>query len=228
MASLETYRERFAESGWQIFERAVEEARQREQNYLGVEHILYALVQVKAEHFTSLLRSLSDNTDALAMLLELIEERIRNAPKHEGQGIRLATETIALFKRTLGRVRSNGRQRIEATDLFITLVMEEKSLLRELLSKLLSDPQAKSKHVRDLFAVVESVGAADSFRKQQKYKYLAGEMVRIKSGPFAAFTGKVETVDADRSVLNVRVLIFGREQPVELRFVDVEKIDLIQ
>jgi ATP-dependent Clp protease ATP-binding subunit ClpA len=173
MASLETYRDRFAESGWQIFERAVEEARRREQNYLGVEHILYALVQVKAEYFSSLLRSLSDNSDAITMLVKLIEERAANAPKHVGPGIRLATATIGLFKRTLARVRFNGRRRIEATDLFITLVMEEKSLLRELLSKLLALPQARAKYERDLFAVVESVDAASNTRKQQKYKSLS-------------------------------------------------------
>jgi transcription antitermination factor NusG len=161
-------------------------------------------------------------------LVELIEERVTNSQKHEGPGIRLATETIGLFKRTLARVRFNGLRRIEATDLFITLVMEEKSVLRELLSKLLALPQAKSKYERDFFAVVESVDAAGNTRKQQKYKYVGGERVRIKSGPFASFTGRVEMVDEDKWVLNVRVSIFGREQPVELRFIDVEKIDSIK
>src|SRR5918912_3693855 len=228
MATLETYRDRFAESGWEILARAVEETLRRRQKYLGVEHILHALVQVKAEYFISMLRSLSDNPDAIAMLAELIEERVKAAPKHEGSGVRLAAETIDLFKRTLRRVRSNRRQRIEASDLFITLVMEEKSLLRELLTKLLADPQAKSKHVRDLFAVVESVGAAGVPSRRQKYQYLAGEIVRIKSGPFASFTGAVEMVDEQNCVLTVRVFIMGREQPVELRFIDAEKIDSIE
>jgi len=223
MSQLEIYRDRFAESGWEVFERAVEETLRRGQKYLGVEHVLYALVELKAEYFLSLLRSLSDNPDAIAMLRELIEECLRVSPRYEGQGIRLAPQTIELFKTTLGRVRSNGRQRIEASDLFITLVMDEKSLLRELIRKLLTDPQAKSKNVRDLFALVESVGAA-SLSLEQKYRYIAGEMVRIKRGPFASFTGRVESVDEDRSMLNIIVLIFGREQPVEMRYVDVEKI----
>ncbi|MGA9996835.1 MAG: hypothetical protein WBP93_15560 [Pyrinomonadaceae bacterium] len=39
MSGLEFYRERFAESGWKIFERAVEDARRRGQNRVEVEHV---------------------------------------------------------------------------------------------------------------------------------------------------------------------------------------------
>lgn len=224
MSQLEIYREKFAETGWQIFELAVEETLRRRQKRLGVEHLLHALVRARAEYFLSLLRSLSESPEAMAMLTDLIEERLAAAPGYEGRGLRLAAETIDLFKHTLRRVRSQGRQRMEAADLFITLVTEKDSLLREILARLLEDPRAKSKHVRDLFAIVEGVGAASRPYSGQKYRYIAGEMVRIKRGVFASFTGRVETVDEEQGVLNIRVLIFGRERPVELSFVDVEKI----
>jgi ATP-dependent Clp protease ATP-binding subunit ClpA len=224
--TLETYRGKFAESGWEIFERAIDETRRREQNYLGVEHILSALAQLKAELFSSLLRSLSDNSDAPTMLMELIEESIRNAPKYKGQGVRLAAETIDLFKYTFDLVRSNQRRRIEATDLFISLLMEQKSLLHKLLNRLLADPQAKAKEVRNLITLVESVSAGRP-SAQQNFLYSVDELVRVKSGPFASFTGKVEEVDEDNSKLMVRVYIMAREQPVELRFLDVEKFGSI-
>jgi len=51
--------------------------------------------------------------------------------------------------------------------------------------------------------------------------------VRIRTGPFASFTGKVAEIDEDDSTLKVRVYIMCREQPVTLRFLDVEKIDSI-
>ncbi len=57
-----------------------------------------------------------------------------------------------------------------------------------------------------------------------KFDYSVGEIVRIKSGAFQCFTGRIETVDRDRAILKVMVRIFGRTEPIELRFLDVEKI----
>jgi len=57
-----------------------------------------------------------------------------------------------------------------------------------------------------------------------RFSYSIGETVRIKVGPFQNFTGKVEEVDQDQTTLKVLVNIFARTQPVELRFLDVEKI----
>ena len=50
-----------------------------------------------------------------------------------------------------------------------------------------------------------------------------GEMVRITSGPFAEFMGAVDTVDQDKGKVRVLVSFFGRETPVELDFLQVEK-----
>jgi transcriptional antiterminator NusG len=55
-----------------------------------------------------------------------------------------------------------------------------------------------------------------------------GDVVRIKSGPFNAFTGRVREVDESRFVLKVLVSIFGRSQPVELGFTDVEKLSFTE
>jgi transcriptional antiterminator NusG len=55
-----------------------------------------------------------------------------------------------------------------------------------------------------------------------------GELVRIRSGPFSTFTGRVEEVDDSRSALKVLVSIFGRYEPIELGFAEVEKLGLTQ
>jgi len=50
-----------------------------------------------------------------------------------------------------------------------------------------------------------------------------GESVRITVGPFADFIGVVDVIDMDKGKLNVLVSFFGRETPVELDFLQVEK-----
>lgn len=51
----------------------------------------------------------------------------------------------------------------------------------------------------------------------------AGQMVRITGGPFAEFMGSVDTVDEDKGKIRVLVSFFGRETPVELDFLQVER-----
>ena len=61
-------------------------------------------------------------------------------------------------------------------------------------------------------------------KPKPKLVFERNEQVRIVDGPFANFTGVVEEVNADRSTLKISVTIFGRSTPVELDFVQVEKI----
>ena len=51
-----------------------------------------------------------------------------------------------------------------------------------------------------------------------------GEIVRINSGPFEDFVGKITDLDPERQELKVVVSIFGRETPVILGLSEVEKI----
>lgn len=57
-----------------------------------------------------------------------------------------------------------------------------------------------------------------------KVHYEKNETVRIVDGPFNNFTGKIDEVNNERNTLRVMVSIFGRSTPVELDFLQVEKI----
>jgi len=51
-----------------------------------------------------------------------------------------------------------------------------------------------------------------------------GENIRITRGPFANFQGEVIEVNSHQQRLKVLVSIFGRETPMELEYIDVEKL----
>jgi transcriptional antiterminator NusG len=57
-----------------------------------------------------------------------------------------------------------------------------------------------------------------------KFDFQIGEKVRIGTGPFADFIGTVAEIDADHAKVRVMVSFFGRETPVELDFLHVEKV----
>ncbi len=64
----------------------------------------------------------------------------------------------------------------------------------------------------------------DSTKPKPKVMFRHGEPIRVIDGPFNNFVGVVEEVNAERGKLKVMVSIFGRSTPVELDFLQVEKL----
>jgi transcriptional antiterminator NusG len=61
-------------------------------------------------------------------------------------------------------------------------------------------------------------------RPRPKLTFDKNETVRVTEGPFQGFSGKVDEVNPERNTLRVLVTIFGRPTPVELDFLQVEKV----
>lgn len=61
-------------------------------------------------------------------------------------------------------------------------------------------------------------------KPRPKVSFKEGENVRVVDGPFANFSGTVEEVNTDKGKVKVLVSIFGRSTPVELDFIQVEKL----
>jgi len=61
-------------------------------------------------------------------------------------------------------------------------------------------------------------------RPKQRYSFEEGDDVRVVDGPFTNFQGVVEEMKPDKEKLRVLINIFGRPTPVELDFIQVNKI----
>jgi transcriptional antiterminator NusG len=57
-----------------------------------------------------------------------------------------------------------------------------------------------------------------------KITFLSGQSVKVIGGPFAEFIGTVSEVDNEKQKVTVLVSFFGRETPVQLDFLQVEKM----
>lgn len=54
--------------------------------------------------------------------------------------------------------------------------------------------------------------------------YTVGETIKVIDGPFNGFNGTIENVNEEKRKLEVMVKIFGRKTPLELSFMQVEKV----
>src|SRR5210317_551535 len=68
----------------------------------------------------------------------------------------------------------------------------------------------------DELSVEESANVAIPFTK--------GETVKVVDGPFNGFDGTIEKINAEKRKLEVMVKIFGRKTPLELNYMQVEKV----
>ncbi len=75
--------------------------------------------------------------------------------------------------------------------------------------------------------VNKMLGNVDDLNEQgitMSEPFIVGETIKIIEGPFNDFNGVIEDVNDEKKKLKVTVKIFGRSTPVELNYVQVEKL----
>ncbi len=73
----------------------------------------------------------------------------------------------------------------------------------------------------EIFSLKKRMG-----QEEPKYRIdvKKGEQVKVIDGPFKDFDAEVQEIDEGRGKVKVLVLVFGRETPVELDFIQIKKI----
>jgi ATP-dependent Clp protease ATP-binding subunit ClpA len=114
------YQDKFAASGLKVFERAIEESRRRNQNYVSLGHLLIALDAEDGGSFRYLVAKLRADHGLTADLVpadRAVEKLMEWSPKYDGEGVRIGPETKNFLRRAIKIARSNSREKIEAADL---------------------------------------------------------------------------------------------------------------
>ena len=124
MKNLVVYQDKFAASGLRVFERAIDESRRRNQNYVSLGHLLIALDAEDGGSFRDRLKRLRalHNLEDLEPFDNGIEKIMESMPKYEGEGVRIGPETKKFLRKAITIARCNQREKIEAADLLSTFL----------------------------------------------------------------------------------------------------------
>jgi ATP-dependent Clp protease ATP-binding subunit ClpA len=109
------------QSAQRVIDRAVEESRRREHASVANEHLFLALAQAEWDTFSHVMQDLEVNPH---MIVDALEEHLERLPTLSAPGLRVAPTTKIVFKLAVQHASRNGRQVIEAVDLFSAIFEE--------------------------------------------------------------------------------------------------------
>ena len=91
-------------------------------------------------------------------------------------------------------------------------------------SGFLGDPHPISLPAEEIQGIIELTTESSQGKPKPAVQFERGESIRITEGPFRHFIGVVEDVNEPKAKLKLMVTIFDRPTPVELDFLQVEKM----
>ena len=77
---------------------------------------------------------------------------------------------------------------------------------------------------QEINKVLQKVDEGDTATVDLAQPFVIGEAVNIIDGPFSGFSGSIQKIFEERKKLHVIVRIFERNAPIELNYVQVERV----
>ncbi len=155
-----------------------------------------------------------------------LEERVKNAGRSELLG-RVLVPTEKVIELVKGQRRSSSRKfypgyivvEMELNDDMWHLVRHTPKVTGFIGSNERPIPLSEQEAEGIIAQMEEGVQ-----KPRPKYRFEKGDEVNVVDGPFASFNGVVDEVMPEKGKVRVLVSIFGRSTPVELDFVQVNRI----
>lgn len=160
------------------------------------------------------------------------EMRVAETLKQRAQTLNLDDQIIKILIPTKEKIqikkgqRKNVREKIFPGYMMVNMIMSDEAWLAVRTTQGVtgfvgasSKPSPIAKH--EIEAIYKYSQQATP---QYKAEFTEGEAVKITNGPFTDFLGTVEDIDESKGQVKVLINIFGRETPVELDFLQVEKV----
>ena len=171
------------------------------------------------------------------------EKKVRDSLKARIRDTDLQNEITEVLVPTETVVEMRGSKRVESTRMFfpgyvlVEIECNDKGEISDKAWHLIKSTPKVTSFVggqkptpltpEEVDQIVHHVAVAAE-KPKPKFTFERGETVRITHGPFTSFMGTVEEVNHDKSMLKVSVTIFGRATPVELGFLEVEKVSFAE
>ena len=125
MTELDEIRERLAQAARKVLDAAIEESKNRQHYYLGVEHLFLAFSKVEKDFFREIMEDLNLDVDHV---LNFLNEHLNISRQYIGFGLKIPPATKNVFKLAREEAQRWGRDELDSTDLFIAIFQESHSL----------------------------------------------------------------------------------------------------
>src|SRR3989337_943651 len=125
MTELDEIRERLAQAARKVLDAAIEESKNRQHYYLGVEHLFLAFSKVEKDFFREIMEDLNLDVDHV---LNFLNEHLNISRQYIGFGLKIPPATKNVCKLAREEAQRWGRDELDSTDLFIAIFQESHSL----------------------------------------------------------------------------------------------------